>query len=103
MRTGSIYVVSGTNPYCSPVLKSDPLVNQEFDCHGQPAWGLVLARSIVSVPLGLCSVGILTDCNCYDTSFASTDIYPNRYFSGSLMTPTNFNTYLNASAISVQT
>jgi hypothetical protein len=101
IATGAVTPVSYSK--CTPTPRSDPLSNPEFDCGGVFANGLRFFRLLSSVKFGVCSIGVLNDCNCLDTSFASNDIYIYVFFSGNLIASTLINILLNANAIEIQT
>jgi hypothetical protein len=64
-------------------------------------YGISIGR--YNYAMGICSVGVLTDCKCDDTSLTLGNIHTNKYFSSSLIASTDINVWLNAVAISVQT
>ena len=77
---------------CSPNSISDPLIKPEADCRSTLGSLIEIKRFVPLVnKFGLCSVGILTDCKCDQTSFISKNINRLKYFSGPLISPTSFN------------
>jgi hypothetical protein len=88
---------------CSPKNQINPLGKPEFDCGGTLANGIIYSRSLNNASFGVCSTGILTDCNCWDTSLQQMDMHSSKYFSGSLIASTQFNIVLNETATQVQT
>ena len=64
----------------------------EADCSSTLGGEISIKRIVpLANKFGLCSVGILTDCECDQTSFNSKEINPLKYFSGPLISPTSFN------------
>lgn len=81
LKFSSNTVISTNKGPCGTL--SDPTHNQETACD---YWAneVILTRTCSEAPclLGVCSLGILADCNCEETGFTSSDVGAKKFIGG---------------------
>jgi len=69
-------------------MLSDPTHNQETQCD-YLANEVILTKTCSEAPclLGVCSLGILADCDCKEAGFTIADVGPKKFIDGTLCRP----------------